>query len=103
MPYSLVKAARATGSTILRAIKPGRISRRRDASDASTLEPVELHRIFPPAEAIPRAAPHDAQTDAMVAKLRAQLADMRCTEVKRPTEIPQGDQAMTSARSVERE
>lgn len=38
---------------------------------------IELHRVFPPAEATPRAVPQDAQTDALVAELRAQLAKMR--------------------------
>jgi excisionase family DNA binding protein len=80
MPYSLAEAAQATGlnrSTILRAIKSGRISGTRDASGAWQVEPVELHRIFPPAAAPPKVAPQDAQTDALVAELRAQLAEMR--------------------------
>ena len=33
--------------------------------------------MFPPAQAVPKAAPQDAQVDAVVAELRAQLADMR--------------------------
>jgi hypothetical protein len=83
MPYSLAEAAQATGlnrSTILRAIKNGRISGQRDASGAWSVEPVELHRVFPPAEATPKALPQPAQpdaTDALVAELRAQLAEMR--------------------------
>jgi hypothetical protein len=80
MPYSLAEAAQATGlnrSTILRAIKSGRISGARDASGAWQVEPVELHRVFPAAEAVPKAVPQDAQTDALVAELRAQLAEMR--------------------------
>jgi len=60
----------------MRAIKRGAISGQRDASGAWSVEPVELHRVFPPAEATPKAGPQDAQADAMVAALRAQLADM---------------------------
>jgi hypothetical protein len=84
MPYNLAEAAQATGlnrSTILRAIKNGRISGQRDDAGAWSVEPVELHRVFPLAEAKPKATPQhaqaDAQTDALVAELRAQLAEMR--------------------------
>lgn len=80
MPYSLAGAAQATGlnrSTILRAIKNGRISGVRDEQGAWSVEPVELHRIFPPASAEPKAVPQDAQADALVAELRAQLAEMK--------------------------
>jgi hypothetical protein len=42
---------------------------------------VELHRVFPPAEALPKAVPQhaqaDAQADALVAELGALLAEMR--------------------------
>jgi excisionase family DNA binding protein len=83
MSYSLAEAAQATGlnrSTVLRAIKSGRISGQRDGQGAWTVEPVELHRVFPPASAEPKAVPQLAQpdqADALVAGLRAQLADMR--------------------------
>jgi excisionase family DNA binding protein len=83
MSYSLAEAAQATGlnrSTILRAIKNGRISGVRDELGAWSVEPVELHRVFPPASAEPKAVPQLAQpdqTDALVADLRAQLAEMR--------------------------
>jgi hypothetical protein len=54
---------------------------KRDAQGAWTVEPVELHRVFPPAEALPKAVPWhaqaDDQADALVAELRAQLAEMR--------------------------
>jgi hypothetical protein len=49
MSYSLAEAAQPTGlnrDTILRAIKSGKISGQRDAQDAWTIEPVELHRVF---------------------------------------------------------
>lgn len=80
MPYSLAEAAQATGlnrSTILRAIKSGRISGSRDDQGAWSVEPVELHRVFEPAAATPKAVPQDAQTDALVALLREQLGDMK--------------------------
>jgi hypothetical protein len=47
--YSLVTGAAATGvnrSTILRAIKAGRLSAERDGSGAWVIQPVELHRLF---------------------------------------------------------
>ena len=80
MPLTLAEAAQATGlnrSTVLRAIKSGRISGARDEAGAWVVEPVELHRVFPPASATPERVHQDAQTDALVADLRAQLADMR--------------------------
>lgn len=80
MPLTLAEAAQATGlnrSTILRAIKGGRISGARDENGAWSVEPVELHRVFPPASAKPEPVHQDAQTDALVLELRAQLAEMR--------------------------
>jgi excisionase family DNA binding protein len=87
MPYSLAEAAQATGlnrSTILRAIKSGKISGTRDDQGMWSVEPVELDRVFPLAEAKPEAVPEhaqriasDAATDALVAQLRDQLAEMR--------------------------
>jgi excisionase family DNA binding protein len=80
MPLSLAEAAQRTGlnrSTILRAIKNGRISGQRNDLGSWEVEPVELHRVFPPAEAEPEAVPQAAQADALVALLREQLADMR--------------------------
>ena len=50
MPYSLQSAATACGvnrSTILRAIKSGRISATKDELGAWVLEPVEVHRVYP--------------------------------------------------------
>ena len=79
MPYTLAEAAGACGvnrSTILRAIKSGKISGQRDDSGAWLVEPVELHRVFP-AEAAPKEVPQDTQADAQVAMLRAQLDEMR--------------------------
>lgn len=51
MKYSASQAATATGKsvpTITRAIKSGKISAERTDSGGYLIEPVELHRIFPP-------------------------------------------------------
>ena len=77
MSYTLGTAAKATGrnkTTILRAIKDGKISALRDAaSGAWRIEPVELHRVYPAvADATPDAT--NGNADAM-AELRARLAD----------------------------
>src|SRR5215471_13686617 len=99
MPYSLAEAARATGlnrSTILRAIKRGAISGTRDETGAWAVEPVELHRVFPPAEATPKTTRQDAQTDALVAELRAQLAEMRAQHCNHGTTGPRSRQSSIS-------
>lgn len=51
MKYTAGQAAEATGlstATITRAIKKGRISASKDDTGAWSIEPAELHRIFPP-------------------------------------------------------
>jgi ABC-type amino acid transport substrate-binding protein len=77
-------AAQACGinrSTVLRAIKSGKISATKDElTGAWLIEPAELHRLYPPVaapEANAVAVPKDATPDALVAELRAQLAEMR--------------------------
>jgi hypothetical protein len=82
MPYSLQSAATACGvnrSTILRAIKSGRISATKDELGAWVLEPVEVHRVYPlvAVDGANAVALPDAATDALVAELRDQLAEMR--------------------------
>jgi len=60
MPYSLSQAADAVGmnrSSILRAIKVGKISATRDEH-----EPAELHRVYPAA-----LAPASSHTDELIA------------------------------------
>ena len=50
MAYTLGKAARATGkskTTVLRAIQKGKISAGRDAHGQWSIEPAELHRVYP--------------------------------------------------------
>jgi hypothetical protein len=86
MPYSLQSAATACGvnrSTILRAIKGGRISASKDELGAWVIEPVECHRVYPlvavdgaNAVAVPDRAPRDSATDALVSELRGMIARM---------------------------
>ena len=54
MTYSLQEAADAAGvnkSTILRAIQAGKVSATRNEHDQWLIEPAELHRVYPPANA----------------------------------------------------
>jgi hypothetical protein len=51
MAYTLGTAAKATGrgkATIYRAIKSGKISATRHEEGSYTIDPAELHRVFPP-------------------------------------------------------
>ena len=51
MPYTLGQAAKATGkqkSTILEAIRNGRISAAKDDLGRYQIDPAELHRVYPP-------------------------------------------------------
>ena len=91
MPMTLAEAASACGvnrSTILRALKRGAISGTRDESTGAwSVEPAELHRVFPPKavlEAVPQRAHGDAELRARLAvaderlgELKALLEDMR--------------------------
>src|SRR5262249_45974027 len=87
MPYTLAEAAAACGldkSTIRRAVRAGRISGTKDDLGVWHVEPVELHRVFPPAPpptddttAMPRDAAADAATEILVAELRGMIADLR--------------------------
>jgi hypothetical protein len=87
--YTLGTAAQACGlnkSTVLRAIKAGKVSATRDEHGQWQIDPAELHRVYPPVastDAAQRseqryapALPRD-RTDELVAQLREQLADMR--------------------------
>jgi hypothetical protein len=87
--YTLGTAANACGlnkSTVLRAIKAGKISATRDAHGQWQIDPAEMHRVYPPIASNPeeqrseqRYAPveHRDRTDELVAELRARLDDMR--------------------------
>lgn len=51
MSYTLTTAAQATGlnrTTVLRAIKSGKISGAKDEHGEWHIEPAELHRVYPP-------------------------------------------------------
>jgi len=84
MPYTLAKAAEATGlnrSTVLRAIKGGRVSGTRDQNGTWLVEPIELHRVFPPAEPKASALPQHAHPDIEL-RVRLQVAEERLGELK---------------------
>jgi hypothetical protein len=85
--FTLGTASQATGcakSTILRAIRAGRISASRDELQQWRIDPSELFRVFPPL-ALPATAAtgeqaqieRDATTSVLVAELRAIIADLR--------------------------
>jgi hypothetical protein len=80
MAYSLVTAAAAIGvnrTTVLRAIKGGKISAQRDAQGAWQIEPCELHRVFPP---LPVAEPAQSSGQAgEIALLRTLVEELRTT------------------------
>jgi hypothetical protein len=93
MPYTIAQAAEATGNnrtTILRAIKAGKVSATKDAHGNWLVEPAELHRVYPPAQegARPEKQQRAQVAEAMLAGqitalretaelLRAQLDDVR--------------------------
>lgn len=84
MAYNLASAAAAAGinkSTVLRAIKAGRVSAERDATGQWLIQPAELHRVFPPlpsaATNVPVPAQQDAVANVLVDELRAVIADLR--------------------------
>ena len=68
-------------STVLRAIKAGRVSAQRDANGQWSIDPAEFHRVFPPlaigATAENATTLTGATTDALVAELRAVIQDLR--------------------------
>src|SRR5215472_15819884 len=69
MSYSLVEAATACGinrSTVLRAIKAGKISASKDEQGEWRSEPVELHRVYLPVQANEE-RPEQAHQDALIA------------------------------------
>jgi hypothetical protein len=79
--YNLMTAAAAAGinrSTVLRAIKAGRISAQRD-SNGWEIDPAEFHRVFPPLPltAAASAQPDAQQVDAQVALLRNMVEQLR--------------------------
>ncbi len=82
MAYTLADAAQATGTnktTILRAIKSGKISGSKDEFGTWQVEPAELHRVYPPlrSDAEGDATPRHAAAPA--AALEAQISALRDT------------------------
>jgi hypothetical protein len=75
LPYTLGQAAKATGkqkSTILDAIKGGRLSATRDDRNQWQIDPVELFRVYPPNTDTEREeTPHnDSKTELLEEKIR---------------------------------
>jgi hypothetical protein len=89
--YTLGSAARACGlnkTTVLRAIKAGKVSATRDPHGQWAIDPAELHRVYPPvadsdAEQpptplyAPPATPDTTALERAITELREQLTDMR--------------------------
>ncbi len=92
MPYTLGQAAKATGltkPTISKAIANGRISAVKQDNGSYSIDPAELHRVFPPLSlasketpaSLPLETPSSVNADnglrALVETLQEQLADLR--------------------------
>ena len=85
MTYTLGQAAAASGknrSTILRSIQKGKISAEKDANGQWTIDPAELHRVYPviasdnastDADATVRTEPQPA----LIRQLERQIEDLR--------------------------
>ena len=82
MPFDLASAAAATGvakSSVLRAIKAGRISATRDDNGRWHVEPVELFKVFPPLPPTQPATHQYGVPDRVTQLLEAQLAELKST------------------------
>src|SRR4051812_50072064 len=87
MPYTLAEAAVACGldkSTVRRAVRAGKISGTKDEAGTWHVEPVELHRVFPPASrtgddttAGPPHALSEAATGTLGARRRSLIPALR--------------------------
>ena len=80
MSFDLASAAAATGvakSSVLRAIKAGRISAQRDDNGRWHVEPVELFKIFPPLPPTQHATHQHGALDRVTQLLEAQLAELK--------------------------
>lgn len=85
LPYTLGQAAKATGkqkSTILDAIRGGRLSATRDDKNQWQIDPVELFRVYPPNTEIEREeTPHnDSKTELLEEKIRHLEREIRHLE-----------------------
>lgn len=105
MPYSLQQAADASGvnrSTVLRAIKAGKISAMKDEHGAWCIEPCELHRVYPAKAEAHEARPEATHQDALavaVAELRSALADMK---QQRDTWQTLAEKALAEGREIQK-
>ena len=80
MSFDLSSAAAATGvakSSVLRAIKAGRISAQRDDNGRWHVEPVELFKIFPPLPPMQSATHQHGASDRVTQLLEAQLSELK--------------------------
>jgi hypothetical protein len=83
MTYGLSSAAKAAGinkSTVLRAIKSGKISATKSEMGKWQIDPAKFHRVYPPfasADARQEAEQRDAIADALVSELRATITLLR--------------------------
>ncbi len=82
MALTLAEAAQACGvnrSTVLRAIKSGKISGTRDVNGSWTVEAVELHRVFPPVSDVQgkHRAAHQVAEVVQTAALEAQIVGLQ--------------------------
>src|ERR1700690_99225 len=87
MAYSLAAAAAATGlnkTTVLRAIKTGRISGARDKSGEWCVEAAELHRVYPSLQRqrAPRMCRNVATIDTEM-RARPSSAELRIWELRK--------------------
>ncbi len=91
MPYTLATAATAVGlnkTTVLRAIKSGKISAQMDEHEHWRIEPAELHRVYPPIASDAdsnAAAQREAAFEAVAAaelQFKVALAEQRLSELK---------------------
>jgi hypothetical protein len=87
MSYSLSQAAeacRVNRTTISRAIKQGKLSATKDAHDYWQVEPAELHRVYPPAEARTKGARNGSHYRAHVAEA---ALNMQVTVLKETADL----------------
>jgi hypothetical protein len=91
MPYSLAAAATAVGlnkTTVLRAVKSGKISAQMDEHGHWRIEPAELHRVYPPIASHAdsnAAAQREAVFEAVAAaelQFKVALTEQRLAELK---------------------
>lgn len=85
LPYTLGQAAKATGkqkSTILDAIRGGRLSATRDDKNQWQIDPVELFRVYPPnTETEREETPHnDSKNELLEEKIRHLEREIRHLE-----------------------